>query len=184
MAELTADDVEQYTRGRLKASDDETDRLLSGALAAARRACGWHVSPVIEETLELDGEGGNVLSLPTLRIVTLTSVTELGRSYNVATELDVSKRKGNIMKRGGGCWSNRYGAIEVTLEHGFTEEEAQDWRTAVLEATNRLAVDVFRKDPNVTRKRVDDVDIYWSDRVVGEFENDPALGRFRILPGP
>ena len=130
MAELTADDVEQYTRGRLQA-DDDTAILLSDVLAAARRYCGWHVSPVIEETLELDGDGGRVLSLPTLKIVTLSELVEDGVEIPVG-DLLVSKRRGLVRKRSGRCWSCHYGAIEVTMTHGFTEEEAADWRLAVL----------------------------------------------------
>ena len=42
--------LEQFTRGRLDRDDDESQRQLNAALAAARRYCGWHVTPVLTST--------------------------------------------------------------------------------------------------------------------------------------
>src|ERR1700733_2175357 len=77
MAELVASDVELYTRGRLPASDVETTRILNRALAAARRYCEWHVTPLVTgDVVTLDGPGHRLLMLPTLQLQKLNSVTE------------------------------------------------------------------------------------------------------------
>ena len=89
MPELTTADVEQYTGGRLDKDHPETISLLARGLGAARRFCGWHVTPVQTDTDRvLDGPGSRLLRLPTLRLNALTAVTEDG------TELDMRASDG------------------------------------------------------------------------------------------
>ncbi|WP_396902458.1 hypothetical protein [Mycolicibacterium sp.] len=113
-------------------ADNEAD------LAAVRRYCGWHVSPVIEgDIVTLDGPGSALLVLPTLRMSALTKVVEND------VELDLStlawSRRGLVRKKSGALWSCEYGAITVTFTHGFTEEEAADWRRTVQQIADRNA---------------------------------------------
>jgi hypothetical protein len=134
MPELTAFDVDQYTQGRLAEGDPETVRLLAAGLSAARQFCGWHVTPVRPSVaVELDGPGGRILVLPTLKLVELTEVTEDGAVVPIS-DLYVSKR-GLVRKKGGGYWSSHYGAITVSMEHGL--EDAADFNAAVLSYVDR-----------------------------------------------
>jgi hypothetical protein len=134
MAELTAADVEQYTQGRLVQGDAETIRLLAERLAAARRYCGWHVTPIREDDeLTLDGPGGWLLRLPTLRLVELVEVTENGVAIDV-DDLYVSPL-GMATKKSGACWAGNLGAITVTMTHGF--DAAPDFDGAVLSSIDR-----------------------------------------------
>lgn len=136
MAELSAAAVEQYTKGRLAQGDPETVRLLAEGLSAARRYCGWHVTPIVtDDEVTLDGPGGRLLRLPTLRLGELTSVRENGVELGVDT-LYVSAL-GMVSKRSGGCWSDKFGAIEVTMTHGF--DAAPDFDAAVLSAIDRAS---------------------------------------------
>jgi hypothetical protein len=58
MGELSANDLETYTNGRLSASDPNTKNVLAAALQEVRNYCKWHVSPVVTEENEiLDGPG-------------------------------------------------------------------------------------------------------------------------------
>lgn len=132
---LTAEAVEQYTRGRL-VEDDETDRLLAAGLKAAQRYCGWHVTPERVDVLTLDGPGGRLLRLPTLRLVELTAISENGVALDV-DELCVSPL-GMVSKKYGGCWASNFGAIEVTMTHGF--DDAPDFDAAVLSAIDRASL--------------------------------------------
>lgn len=84
MAELSPDDVQDFTSGRLSSSDPEVARMLEAALVAARRYCGWVVTPVVtDDAITLDGPGSRILVLPTRKLVTLTSVSEreIGRAH-------------------------------------------------------------------------------------------------------
>ncbi|OHU60680.1 hypothetical protein BKG82_02150 [Mycobacteroides chelonae] len=144
MAELTPADVEQYTRKRLDKTDAETARLLAVGLSAVRQFCGWHVSPVKEShEVELDGPGGRLLALPTLKLIALTEVTEDGKALDVST-LYVSKR-GLVRKKNGGFWSPHYGAITVTMNHGV--EDADAFNAAVLSFIDRLSKAPTGGDP-------------------------------------
>lgn len=177
MPELTAADVEAYTGGRLAAAAPETVRLLDAALKTARRYCGWHVTPVrTDADVVLDGPGGRRLSLPTLHLVELTDITEDGTALDV-TALYVSAL-GLVRKRSGACWSPQYGAIAVTMEHGF--DDATDWQAAVLELVDRMSQmpgsTVGASGPMVGKK-VDDVEYQWAPTI-----GDPAnQGLFDLI---
>lgn len=166
MAELTTSDVEQFTGGRLYADDPEVARMLQTALVVARREVGWHVSPVAELTLVLDGPDSRILFLPTRKLVTLTSVTENGVGLSLADLTWSSggppgllERPAAIRKNGRGWWSGAYQSIEVVLTSGYTEDEAADWRQAVLSMVDQMAAlsTTGRGDSDLVSKRVDDV---------------------------
>ena len=134
MPELTPTIVSEYTQGRLAKDDPETVRLLNFGLRAARAFCGWHVTPERDDVgIELDGPGGRLLALPTLKLVELTAVTEDGKTLPIS-DLYVSKR-GLVRKKSGGCWSSHYGAISVSMRHGITD--AEDFNAAVLSFIDR-----------------------------------------------
>lgn len=136
-SELTTLDVENYTQGRLHADDPETVRTLAAALGAARRYCGWSVTPAASAVLTVDGPGSALLVLPTLRLIAVTSLTEDGAA--VALE-DISfSARGLVRKRNHGCWTGEYGGIVATVTHGF--DEAWDWQAAVLSAADRGGFD-------------------------------------------
>lgn len=94
------------------------------ARSVARRFCGWHVTPVQEEVVTLDGPGSALLVLPTLRLVELTAVVEDGVTLDVA-DLFVSAQ-GLVRKKSGVWWSRNYGAIVVTMTHGFPAADELD----------------------------------------------------------
>lgn len=185
MAELTAANLSAYTKGRLPA-DATTQDLLDAALSAARRWCGWHVSPVrTDDDLVVDGPGGRVLSLPTLNLIALSAVTECGVALDVA-RLDVSRRKGTVEKHPYGNWTDRDGAITVTMTHGFTEAEAADWRRAVLRLADLMdRDDTQRGGGDMIMKRIDDVQYQWAQGIISTDSRLEALfSAFRILPAP
>ncbi|SRX93565.1 hypothetical protein MSP7336_01804 [Mycobacterium shimoidei] len=182
--ELTVDDVEQYTKGRLVAGNPETERILDAALDAARRFCGWHVTPVITDEVTLDGPGGHVLSLPTMRLVELTELSEDGTALNV-DDLAVSPR-GLVQKRCG-RWSHNYGSITAKMKHGY--DEATDFQAAVLELVDRMASQVGKVIGNSgppVEERVDDVVMRWvltisSNHDLFDMLNHTLLDRYRLL---
>ena len=186
MAELSAADLSTFTGGRLASDDSATDAVLAAALAAARRYCGWTVSPVAEETVTVDGPGGCVLALPTRNLIEVESLTENGTAVDVAT-LDVSRTKGTVRKYPYGYWTGRDGGIEVTMTHGLTEAEAADWRRAVLRLANLMSADGSgrRDDSDLVRKKVDDVEYQWAEGLIAADDRLSALlAQFRILQSP
>jgi hypothetical protein len=125
--------VEHFTQGRLAANDPATQQQLDAALTAARRYCGWHVVPAREETILVDGPGGQTLTLPTLNVETVTEVIECGVTID-PTELTWSA-KGMLVKRSGERWTHEFRGIEITFTHGF--DDAADFEGMVLKAIDR-----------------------------------------------
>lgn len=122
-----------YTRGRLDADADETERVLAAALAEVRRWCGWHVSPAVGSEITLDGPGGPLLRLPTKLVVELTGIVEDGADIDLDT-VQLS-RTGLVRKNSGANWTTALGGIVVTMTHGF--DEAPDFEAAVLSVADR-----------------------------------------------
>lgn len=136
MSDLTTTIVEQYTAGRLHRDDPETERMLAAGLRAARRWCGWHVTPVLSEVgVVIDGPGSRLLRLPTLRLVELTKITEDSIDLGI-DDLDVS-RKGMVQKASGLPWTGRFSGVVVSMQHGF--DDADDFNAAVLSMIDRAS---------------------------------------------
>jgi hypothetical protein len=131
---LDAATVEAFTHGRLDSDDPETVRQLAAASNAARRYCGWHVTPVVtNQSLTLDGPGNRILALPTLQLGSVTSIREDGITLNLA-DLQVSAR-GVVLKTDGGFWTDKLGGIVVVFTHGYAA--APDFESVVFSAIDR-----------------------------------------------
>lgn len=101
-----------------------------------RKYCGWHIAPVIEETLTLDGPGSSALLLPSGRVVEVLRVTEDGEAIDPAT-LGVSAA-GVLRKPRGSRWTDELGGVTVTLSHGH--EQHDDLAALVSQIAARAAI--------------------------------------------
>jgi hypothetical protein len=168
MPELTSADVELFTHGRLSASDPEVIRDLNRAYAAIRKYCGWHVAPSKAEVVTLDGPNDAFLALPTLNLVTLTSVVEDGVTLNNG-DLTPSSSGRLLVKRSGMRWSSNFRSIVVTMTHGF--DVAPNFDQAVLYLVDEITVSAstgVAGGPHVRRDRVDDTEREWWRSVAAE----------------
>jgi hypothetical protein len=202
MAELSPADVAQYTSGRLSPDDPNTAQMLAAALAAARRSVGWFVSPVaLGDVITLDNPhatgsywwsggygGGRKLRLPTQKIVNLTSVVDNGNTLDLTPmtgDVFTSAQVPWLLTRRHGCWSSLPGAQTViTLDHGFTEDEAVDWRQAILGLVDQMSTVAMigRPDSELASKQVDDVTYKWNPTPMLP-AIEPILARYRLLWG-
>ncbi len=145
MAELAVDDLIAFSGGRLTDSD-ETERILADAWAAVRRYCGWHVSPVrLNDTVTVDGPNSRVLWLPTKKLVDLHSIVEndvviYSDSSGSTTTEPYWHTSGRVTKTSRAYWTWKPRAIDVVMDHGYTEEEAADWRGFVLGVADRKSL--------------------------------------------
>lgn len=130
--------LEAWTKGKVKAADLRVPDALAAVSRSIRNRAGWHITPLVEgHVLELDGPGGRVLALPSMRVVNLTSIVECGVTLDVSREtgIDLSRDTGLVSKQGGAHWTHRYGAITVTMDHGH--EQAEDLVNMALALTAR-----------------------------------------------
>jgi hypothetical protein len=187
VAELEASDVATFTNGRLP-GDAATQLMLDAALITARRDAGWHVCPVREnDVVVIDGPDSRILYLPTRKLaddgitvlkedgVTLTPLADKV-SWSVGGPPGLLDGPVRVRKRGRGWWSAEYQAIEVTMTHGYTEEEAADWRRAVLSMVDQMALIPVAESTGVsefglTRKQVDDVAYSYGNPYVAAAED-------------
>lgn len=98
--------------------DIPVDEVTSDQIADAiiRNYCGWHIAPVVEETLILDGSGSRRLALPSLRVVGVSSL-----SVNGAAVTDYSwSQDGWLTLPHGSFFPAEDRAVVVTLEHGYS----------------------------------------------------------------
>jgi len=190
MAELSVDDVIQYTGGRLT-DNDETQRILDTALVVARRYCGWHVSPVREDVIVMDGAGGTELFPPTRNIVDLTEVLNDGVTLEVGGSGSGAGTPVVVVPASApwklvlttGRWSTHYSGIELTLSHGYTEAQAQDWRHAVLSMVEQMGSTAGRSDGDLVSKQVDDVIYRWNTAAEEAlYSVKPILDNYELRP--
>ena len=167
--DLQPADLEQYTLGRLSASDPRTQTILSAALQAVRSYCKWYVCPVVtDDVITLDGPGhwggygvgmgslyggsyynGTGTLVPrrvgsgTLFLPTknLLSITSIVEDGN---PLDLStvqwSRSGVVVKQAMLPWSTNLSSITVTYTHGWSVAQAQDWRSLALAIADRMSM--------------------------------------------
>lgn len=91
--------------------------LVDAAAASIRAEAGWHIAPVITETITVNSYGDStLLALPTQRIVSVTAVRDVTTTPLVLTGWGRSS-SGSLYRAFG--WPS--GVLEVDLEHGFDE---------------------------------------------------------------
>lgn len=173
MPELDVSDVDSFTGGRLSEDDDEVARMLAAALRTARRYCGWSVTPIVTDfAVTLDGPCSKILTLPTRRLVELTSITEDGTVIDLSTirwsaggPPGILERPVSVRKKSGGWWKSYYSCIDVVMTHGYDDDEAADWRYAVLSMVDQMgqALVSGRGELDMVSKKVDDVTYRWTD---------------------
>lgn len=184
MAEIGIDDLPDSVRAKF-VDVDAAQAAVDAVLAAARRHCGWHVSPVkTGDVLTLDGPGVQLLDLPTLKLNAVTSMVEDGTTLDVA-KLNWSEN-GSIRKRSGGCWTHWYRAVVATITHGFTEAEAADWRKAIIEMVGDVADQMTDSAGEETsgplkRKKVNNVEYEWSESEISTAADDAVYTVQNVL---
>lgn len=93
--------------------------LLDAASEAVRDYCGWHIAPVVTETVTVDGSGAAIQGLPTLMLLNLVSISNDGTDLDVA---DVEWSANGTMRY---CWwTAKLRGVVAEIEHGYEETPA------------------------------------------------------------
>mgnify|MGYP001585447330 FL=1 len=115
---VTLEEFAGYLKRDLDEFDAYTAKLLvDGAAEAVTEYCGWHIAPILTETVSVDGTGTRIQTLPTMNLVELDSVDENGLTLDVA-RIDWSAN-GVMEKRSGSGWTARRRGIIAGITHGF-----------------------------------------------------------------
>ena len=111
---VTPEQVAQASGGKISSQDSRLPSLIEGATDGIRLACGWHVTPVITETLTLDGTGGPVMQLPSGLVRDVKEVKVDG----VAVDVDADRRARAVVL--GAAWSYLGAARSYPFTRGRT----------------------------------------------------------------
>lgn len=90
------------------------DDAWASAVERIREHCGWHIAPEVTETVTIDGPGGSVVALPTLRLTDLVSITNDG-----ATVVEPEWSRSGVVRTYRWTWKMRGVVAEMT--HGFEQ---------------------------------------------------------------
>lgn len=136
------------------------------AAASVRSEAGWHIAPVVTETITVRSYGGRELLLPTRRVVSVASA---------GTWTDWVVQPEGVLYRHVG-WPA--GVYEVTLTHGFDSVPVE--LLPVL--AGRAAGAVRLRDPAVSATSVGQVQVsfFRGDAATGP---DSVVGRYSVRVG-
>ena len=86
--------------------------VVEAAAESVRDDAGWHIAPVETETVTVEGDGGRLLLLPSLKVNSVNSVTIDGEA-----DTDWTLLPGARLYRASG-WPQR-SLVEVAMTHGY-----------------------------------------------------------------
>lgn len=93
------------------------------AAARVRTYCGWHIAPVlVDDELTLDGSGGVIQPLPTLRLLGVTSIVEQGNDVPII-DPGLWTEAGYLWRSV--PWTRQLRGIVATISHGYEECPAE-----------------------------------------------------------
>jgi hypothetical protein len=160
---LTPAEFSAGTDGKIAQDDPRVQPLLNGATRGIRRYCGWHVAPEHADTLTLDGPGGVLLQPRTLRIKTLTSITERlgGNTIELVDDVDFEWSENGEIRRLNGWWTTRYRAITLAMTHGF--EDAPD----LVQIIQQVVANACASPLGATREQAGQLSVQWATTAPG-----------------
>jgi len=109
---VTPEELAGYLQRRLERFPAEL--AVQGASGVVRAYCGWDLTRTVE-TLEVTGNGGCAINLPTLKLNDVTSVTVDGTALDAA---DFSWGANGILFRRS-CWPLGPRRIVAEVDHGY-----------------------------------------------------------------
>lgn len=158
----TAADVENFTKGQIESTDPRVSDALKAVTSSIRKEAGWHIGPVVEaHSVTLDGPGGRILHLPTLKLLNLVSVTELGTAVDLAGDSHDWSELGLVEKRDGTYWTDRFRKIVAVMDHGY--EDIADLKFLALSLVSRG----LSSPLGATREQAGSMSIQWATPTPG-----------------
>lgn len=149
------EELQAFTKGKIKSGEPRVAPALEAVSAEIRREAGWHVWPLLKDhELVLDGSGGSVQHVPTLRLAALKLASNAGVIVPPAN-VDVSQL-GLLKIQGGQQWTSRYGQVRLIVDHGW--EDAPELKALCLALTARG----LSSPLGATREQAGSLSVNWS----------------------
>lgn len=139
----SADQMVARSQGAIPANHPYLDDALTAATEVIRSYCGWHISGQVTETVLLDDMAGPIMALPSLRVVSVTSLKVNGVDADVASFMWL--RDGRLAKP---YYVPTYRVAELTLTHGH-ETTPQE----IVDLTLQMAARALASPLGLTREQ-------------------------------
>lgn len=177
----TPEQLEAFTKGKIKATDARVPVALAAVSADIRREAGWHIFPrVTAHVMTLDGPGGVILSVPSMKIHTVQSIVQEGVTVDLA-QVDVSRETGLMEIRDGNAWTRRYGQLVITMDHGFDKADE------LVQLTLNITARGLASPMGATREQAGALSVNWgmttqgvSGGIVPMSGERATMGRYRL----
>lgn len=173
---LDVAEVVAASSGSVSIDDPRLPRLIAGASQAVRRYCRWHVTPVITETVVVDHAGGSLLAVPSGRLLSVEAVSVWDGAAYVPVEGGFRKSKAGLVQLGSSVRAG-YEALEVTMTHGFTRDEAAD----LLQVVTQMVLVALSSPMGATREQAGGVSFAWALTAPGVAGGLSLLARDRAV---
>lgn len=173
---ITVSDFNAATNNRY-AGDARIEPAISAASAAIRAYCGWHVAPVLDCSITLDGEVGDIW-LPTNALASVTSAKVGGEDVTVTG----SNRRGRVRLAHKTCG---LGNVEVGYTAGYDVAACPDLMGVVVQ---RVMASVAMTTYGVSQETAGGVSISYSGSALSDLGSaflpdsvKAALSTYRLV---
>lgn len=173
---ITVSDFNAATNNRY-AGDARIEPAIASASAAIRAYCGWHVAPVLDCSITLDGEAGDIW-LPTNALASVTSAKVGGEDVTV----DGSNRRGRVRLAHKTCG---LGNVEVGYTAGYDAAACPDLMGVVVQ---RVMASVAMATYGVSQETAGGVSISYSGSALSDLGSaflpdsvKAALSTYRLV---
>lgn len=171
---LTPTYVKDHVKVPVGITDEQLQDVIDRATDRMRRYCRWHVFPERQDTVTLSTDGSASVLLPSLRVVEIERV-EIDGAYADNFGVDKDGR----LRLTSGRFPDALGAVEVTMLHGYDEDELDAVRDVLLGMIERVTtLPHFIKSSSVGEASV----TYGVDAALRPtFGDKEVLDEYRIL---
>lgn len=173
---ITVSDFNAATNDRY-AGDARIEPAIASASAAIRAYCGWHVAPVLDCSITLDGEAGDIW-LPTNALASVTSAKVGGEDVTVTG----SNRRGRVRLAHKACG---LGNVAIDYVAGYDVAACPDLMGVVVQ---RVMASVAMTTYGVSQETAGGVSISYSGSALSDLGSaflpdsvKAALSTYRLV---
>lgn len=173
---ITVSDFNAATNNRY-AGDARIEPAIASASAAIRAWCGWHVAPVLDCSITLDGEAGDIW-LPTNALASVTSAKVGGEDVTVTG----SNRRGRVRLEHKTCG---LGNVAIDYVAGYDAAACPDLMGVVVQ---RVMASVAMTTYGVSQETAGGVSISYSGSALSDLGSaflpdsvKAALSTYRLV---
>lgn len=154
---------------------------IDAAVARIRAHVGWHIAPVLTETVQAQSTDGRTFILPTLLLKTVTEIRWAGQVYAPG---DFTTYRNGVVALN--RWPRYYfpamaesGMAEADIAHGY-DECPPDLMPKIASLAMASAVP---RDPALSRVMLGSMQAMYDQRAAGGLDSDDVLERYRLPAG-